>query len=63
MARWVSRFWLEEDGQDLIEYSLILTIFALMTLALVGGEAPKVNAIWTAMQGHLNDGSTMAAGN
>jgi Flp pilus assembly pilin Flp len=63
MASWAGRFWREENGQDLIEYTLIITIFALMTIALVGGEAPQVNVMWTAMQGHLNAGSSMAAGN
>jgi Flp pilus assembly pilin Flp len=62
MAKWVSQFWLEQTGQDLIEYTLVLAIFALMTLALIGGEAPSVNTIWTTMHSHLNEGSTVAAG-
>ena len=62
MAQWVSRFWFEESGQDLVEYTLIITIFALMTMALVGGATPSVNMIWTTMHSHINEGSSVAAG-
>ena len=62
MAQWVSQFWIEESGQDLVEYTLIITIFALMTLALVGGATPSINNIWTTMHSHINEGSSVAAG-
>lgn len=62
MAKWVSQFWVDQTGQDLIEYTLVLAIFALMTLALVSGEAPSINVIWTTMNSHLAQGSTVASG-
>jgi Flp pilus assembly pilin Flp len=57
------QFWRNQDGQDLIEYTLILAIFTLLTLALVSGEAPSVNGMWTAMGNHLATGSSFAKGN
>ncbi len=62
MAKWLSQFWIEQTGQDLIEYTLCLAIFALLTMALVGGQAPAINVIWTTMHSHLTEGSTVAAG-
>jgi Flp pilus assembly pilin Flp len=62
MLKWASQFWFEESGQDLVEYTLIITIFALMTMALVGGATPSVNKIWTTMHSHINEGSAVAAG-
>jgi Flp pilus assembly pilin Flp len=62
MATWAAGFWADDTGQDLVEYTLILAIFALMTMGLVGGQGPSVNRIWTSMTSHLNEGSTVAAG-
>ena len=45
--RWLINFWLEEKGQDLIEYSLLITFIAIACLALIGAGQPSVRAIWT----------------
>ena len=47
MADWVCRFLREDNGQDLIEYSLLMAFIAIACLALVGAGRPAVNAIWT----------------
>jgi Flp pilus assembly pilin Flp len=62
MTEWANNFWRDESGQDLVEYTLIITIFALMTAALVTGEVPSITTMWTAMQNHLTLGSSVAAG-
>jgi Flp pilus assembly pilin Flp len=39
--------WREEDGQDLIEYSLLITFIALATAAVVGSGKTAIVSIWT----------------
>lgn len=39
-------FWLDEDGQDIIEYSLLITFIALATMWIMGSGQPAVNQIW-----------------
>jgi Flp pilus assembly pilin Flp len=37
----------EEDGQDLIEYSLLITFIAIATAAVIGNGASSIAAIVT----------------
>jgi Flp pilus assembly pilin Flp len=46
MYHWIARFWLEDDGQDLIEYSLLMTFIAIATMWIMGSGRPLVSAIW-----------------
>jgi Flp pilus assembly pilin Flp len=47
MAAYLHDFWQEEDGQDLIEYSLLITFIAIACAAIVGAGRPAVNTVWT----------------
>jgi pilus assembly protein Flp/PilA len=40
-------FWQEEDGQDLVEYSLLLAFIALAAVALLSGVGSNIKTIWT----------------
>ena len=40
-------FWQEEDGQDLVEYSLLLAFIALAAVALLSGISGNITTIWT----------------
>lgn len=45
MLELLNRFWKEEEGQDLVEYALILVLIALIAVATfpaVGQEIEKV---------------------
>lgn len=44
----------EEEGQDLIEYTLLLAFVALASAALFIGAGASVNAIWNAANQLLN---------
>jgi Flp pilus assembly pilin Flp len=56
-------FWRDESGQDLIEYSLLITFIAIACLALVGAGRPSVNAIWIGTDTQLTlANSTATAG-
>ena len=37
----------DESGQDLIEYSLLITFIAIACAALIGSGRSAVNSIWT----------------
>jgi Flp pilus assembly pilin Flp len=47
----------EEDGQDLVEYSLLLAFIALAAIALLSAAGTSVTSIWTG----INTGLTSAA--
>lgn len=48
----------EEEGQDLIEYTLLLAFVALASAALFIGAGQSVNAIWTAANTLLNNAAS-----
>jgi pilus assembly protein Flp/PilA len=47
----------EEDGQDLVEYSLLLAFIALAAIALLSAAGTSVTSIWSS----INTGLTSAA--
>ena len=50
-------FWQEEEGQDLVEYSLLLAFIALAAVALLSSAGGAVKNIWT----NINTNLTSAA--
>ena len=62
MAQMLNQFWIEEEGQDLIEYSLLITFIAIACFALIGAGRPAVNGIWQASNSHLTVANTTASG-
>jgi Flp pilus assembly pilin Flp len=50
-------FWQEEEGQDLVEYSLLLAFIALAAIALLSSAGGSVSNIW----GQINTSLTSAA--
>lgn len=63
MARWARKFWAEEQGQDLIEYSLLITFIAIACAALIGSGRSAVNSIWLTSNSDLSQGYNAATGN
>lgn len=43
----VRNFWKEEQGQDLIEYSLLMAFVALASAALFTSTGSSIASIWT----------------
>jgi Flp pilus assembly pilin Flp len=62
MAQYLHYFWREDDGQDLIEYSLLITFIAIACAALIGSGRSAVNSIWTSTNSHLGVANTQAGG-
>ena len=46
MIKFLRCCWVDECGQDLIEYSLLLAFVALASAALFIGVGGSVNSIW-----------------
>jgi Flp pilus assembly pilin Flp len=47
MMTTVKQFWSAEEGQDLIEYTLLLAFVALASAALFIGAGGNITGIWT----------------
>lgn len=45
-ALW-SRFWKSEDGQDLVEYALLLSFVALAAISILTAFGTTEKGIWT----------------
>lgn len=53
MPLW-KRLWRDEDGQDFVEYALLLAFVSLTTAALIYGPANSINFIWTTENNQLS---------
>jgi len=58
-----SRFWSDEEGQDLIEYSLLITFIAIACMWFVGAGKDPVNGVWTTTNSHITLANGAANGN
>jgi Flp pilus assembly pilin Flp len=45
----LTALWQEEEGQDLVEYSLLLAFIALAAIALLSAAGGSVKSIWTSI--------------
>ncbi len=55
-------FWKDEEGQDLIEYTLLMAFVALASAALFLGAGSSVKSIWTSANTQLASAASAAAG-
>jgi len=58
MSDWMRRFWVEEEGQDIIEYSLLITFIAIACMWFVGQGHDPVNGIWTTANNSITTAKT-----
>jgi pilus assembly protein Flp/PilA len=49
----VRSFWRDEEGQDLLEYALLVALIALVSVAAVTLAGKKVDEIFTAIAGAI----------
>lgn len=47
------KFWNEEQGQDLIEYTLLMAFVALASAALFLGAGGSIQGIWSVTNSQL----------
>jgi Flp pilus assembly pilin Flp len=58
----LTNFLRDEQGQDLIEYTLLLAFVALASAALFIGAGGSVCTIWSAANTRLNAAAASASG-
>jgi Flp pilus assembly pilin Flp len=61
LREYVKRFCREEQGQDLIEYTLLIAFVALASAALFLGTQGSISAIWTSTNSNLDNAATAAS--
>jgi len=55
------KFWNDEQGQDLIEYTLLMAFVALASAALFIGAGGSVKGIWSVTNSQLAAASSSAS--
>ena len=53
--------WREEDGQDLVEYSLLLAFIALGAVAILSSTSKSLNSLWSTISSTLASAAASAA--
>jgi Flp pilus assembly pilin Flp len=59
--KFLSRFWNEEQAQDLIEYTLLIAFVALASAALFLGTGGSISTIWTTTNSNLSNAANSAS--
>ena len=57
----IKNFWNDDQGQDLIEYTLLMAFVALASAALFLGAGGSIKGIWTTSNSQLEAASTSAS--
>lgn len=58
----MQKFWQDESGQDLIEYTLLLAFVALASASLFLSAGNSVSGIWGGASTQLSTANTLATG-
>jgi Flp pilus assembly pilin Flp len=61
MIQFLEDFLSEDDGQDLIEYSLLMAFVALASAALFMGAGKSITGIWSTTNSQLVQANTKAS--
>jgi Flp pilus assembly pilin Flp len=61
MKNFVQNFVNDEQGQDLIEYTLLLAFVALASAAIFIGAGNSISGIWGATNTRLSNANSYAA--
>lgn len=57
----LTNLWRDEQGQDLIEYTLLMAFVALASAALFIGAGSSIKGIWSVTNSQLAAASTQAS--
>jgi Flp pilus assembly pilin Flp len=47
-------FWKEEDGQDMVEYALLLAFVALAAVTVLSSVKTQISQLWSSVSGSLS---------
>ncbi len=56
LIEYLHRAWREEDGQDLVEYSLLLAFMALASVGILSGVSRNVVTLWQDLSNAFSTG-------
>ena len=62
MAEWVYRFWREENGQDLVEYTLLMAFVMFTIIGLASGFGSSIAGITSASNSQITYANNMVHG-
>ena len=57
----LKNFLNDEQGQDLIEYTLLMAFIVLASAAVFGGAGSQVNQIWTGVNTEVASAATLVS--
>lgn len=57
MKNMLKRLWQEEEGQDLVEYGLLVVLIALFAIAAMGKLATAVSSVFSQAATNLTQAS------
>jgi Flp pilus assembly pilin Flp len=60
MKKMMKRLWKEEEGQDLIEYVLLIALIALASASVFPSVASAISGVFTKANGCLSAGTASA---
>jgi len=58
MKQFFKGLWQAEDGQDLVEYALILGFIALAAVGTLTSANTAITTLWTAVDAQLNNAAS-----
>jgi len=61
MTNFLHNLWTDDQGQDLIEYTLLMAFVALGSAALFISAGASVSSIWSATNSQLSAAAAAAA--
>ena len=61
MRHFLVTLWQDEQGQDLIEYSLLITFIAIATAAVVGSGTNVIKGLWETSNSTVAQANTAAS--
>ena len=61
MKQLLTNFWTGEEGQDLVEYTLLLAFVCLVAAAIFIGAGKSTSSIWTIANQHLSNACSAAS--
>jgi Flp pilus assembly pilin Flp len=61
MLSFIQKFWKDESGQDLIEYTLLMAFVALASASLFISAGTSVSGIWGTASNQLSSANSLAS--
>ena len=61
MLNFMTRLWQNEQGQDLIEYTLLMAFVALASAGLFISSGQSISAIWSDTNTQLSEAASTAS--